>query len=102
MSEKTLYDLLVTLNKPVAYDHFTNDDTIPPFILYRNIDTNTFKADDKVYAKSNNYIVDLITDKKDTTTEGSLETLFTSNNLPFDKSEDFIESERIFQIRYFI
>ena len=102
MKETDIYTLLNTMNIPVAYDHFKNDNTIPPFVLYRNDDTDTFKADDKTYYKENNYIVDLITDKKDVSLEEQLETVFNNNNIPFDKSEDFIESEKIFQIRYLI
>lgn len=102
MNEEELYTLLGTLNIPYAYDHFPDDDTIPPFILYRNDDTDTFKADDKVLKKFNNYIVDLVTIKKDVDLEEQLETIFNDNYIPFDKFEDYIESEKIYQIRYLI
>lgn len=103
MSEQELYTLLTSLSAsiPVAYDHFTSK-VKPTFILYRNNDTTTFSADDKIRWKKNNYIVDLITDKKDTTTEQSLETLFDNNYLPYTKMEDFIDEEQIYQIRYYI
>ena len=102
MSESELFTLLNTLHLPVAYDHFTTPNLIPPFILYRNTDTTTFKADDKTYKRINNYIVDLVTEIKDTDLEESVEKLFNDNFLPFDKEEDWIDSERIYQIRYFI
>lgn len=102
MQETDLFTLLNSINIPVAYDHFINDDTIPPFILYRNDDTDTFKADDKTYHKDNNYIIDLVTDKKDVALEEQLETLLDNNNLPYDKFEDYINNEKIFQIRYLI
>ena len=102
MNEEELYKLLGRLNIPYAYDHFKDDKTIPPFILYRNDDTDTFKADDKTYYKENNYIVDLTTIKKMPQLEEQLEILFNDNNIPFDKFENYIESEKIFQIRYLI
>ena len=102
MKEIEINSLLNTMNIPVAYDHFKADDTIPPFILYRNDDTDTFKADDKTYYKENNYIIDLTTIKKQPDLEEQLETLFDSNNIPYEKFEDYIESEKIFQIRYLI
>lgn len=105
MGEATLYTLLKTLNIPVAYDHFvvTNEITVsPPFVLYRNDDSNNFKAEDKVYLKNNKYIIDLVTETKDTAKETTLETLLDNNNIPWDKAEDYIESEKIYQIRYFI
>ena len=41
-------DILEELGLPVAYDHFINPPSIP-FILYRETETETFKADNKVY-----------------------------------------------------
>jgi hypothetical protein len=103
MNEKELYKLLQELNIPVGYDHFVAEDNItPPFILYRNDTADNFKADDKTYFKQHEYIIDLVTDKKDTVKERLLEDLLDTNNIPYDKEEDYIESEKIYQIRYFI
>lgn len=106
MTEEQMYTLLKQMEIPVAYDHFiqTEDTTAvePPFILYRGDDTNNFKADNKVYYKQYSYIVDLVTTKKDIAKEIAIETLFANSDLPWDKAEDYIESEKIFQIRYFI
>lgn len=111
MSELELKTLLETIligtnPIPVAYDHFeqfpTTQKVVPPFILYRNTNTTTIKADDKVFVKDNNYIVDLITEVKNVVLEEQLETLFNDNHLPYDKEEDYISDERIYQIRYFI
>lgn len=105
MSEKELYDLLVTLKLPVAYDHFeeypTNKVT-PPFVLYFNTDATTVKAEDRTWLRYNNYIVDLVTEKKDPDLEEELEDMFYNNTIPFDKEENYIDDERIYQIRYFI
>lgn len=105
MSEEELYTLLTSISgfsNKVAYDHFTEPNITPPFILYRNTDSTTIKADDKVALRENEYIVDLITILKDSALEKTLEALFNDNYIPFDKEEDFIESEKIYQIRYFI
>lgn len=102
MSEEELYNLLITTGLEVAYDHFDEPNISPPFILYRSPDANTFKADDKTYYKQNNYIIDLVTDKKDPEEEENLEQILEENHLPYDKEESFIEAERIYQIRYFI
>lgn len=104
MSEKELFSLLATLKIPVAYDHFEEypkQKVVPPFIVYRNTDTFTQKADDITWYKHNNYIIDLVTDKKDAQLEESVEALLTENLLPFDKEENYIDDERIYQIRYF-
>lgn len=103
---KTLLGTITLTESPVtyidvAYDHF-REKTQPPFILFRNTDTTTYKADNKVYFKNNNYIVDLVTELKNPTLEQKLEQVLNDNELPFDKEEDFIDSEQIYQIRYFI
>lgn len=103
MKVKQIYDMLLTLNIPVAYDHFITDDNIaPPFITYRNVDNNYLKADNINYHKIPNYIIDLVTDIKDTVKEELIETLLDNNELPYDKMEDYIGSEKTYQIRYFI
>lgn len=102
MNENELFTLLSTLKYPVAYDHFTTKTVSIPFIIYRNTDAQTFKADDKNYNVSKQYIVDLVTAKKEPDVESSLEKVFDDNYLPYEKSEDYIESEQIYQIRYFI
>ena len=102
MNEQELYTLLATTGLEVAYDHFKTPDKTPPFILYRSTDVNAFKADDKTYYKQNNYVVDLITELKDPTTEASLEAILEANNIAYDKECDFLEDERIYQTRYFL
>lgn len=102
MTETDLFELLDTLGYPVAYDHFTTPDKRPPFILFRNANAQSFYADDTTYKLGKDYIVDLITETKNTELEEDLEALFTANHLPFDKEEDYISTEYIYQIRYFI
>lgn len=102
MEENKLFTILKQMNIPVAYDHFTNKTVSIPFILYRNDSSDTFKADDKTYAKENSYIIDLVTEKKDVVLEKQLEDLLNDNFLPWDKEENYIDDERIYQIRFFI
>lgn len=101
MSNKEIFDLLKTTDLQVAYDHF--DYKIePPFIIYKDDDPDTFKADDKVYKKLNNFIVFLVTNKKDVSIEEKIEEIFDDNFIPYEKTTDYIEGERIYQIEYTI
>lgn len=105
MDEKSLYELLKSLNIPVAYNHFVLSDAEriePPFILYRNMDSEQFKADDQVYFKTKQYMVDLVTDYKDIDLENMLEEVFAENHISWDKTEVYIDSERIYQANYYI
>lgn len=90
---------------PVSYDHFdenSNFNVVPPFILFRRTDTTTKKADDHVYWQENNYIVDLVTTKNDPDLQQQLETILNNNFIPYDKEDDYLPDERIYQTRYFI
>lgn len=105
MEESNLFLILKSIGIPVAYDHFINtnlENIAPPFILYRNDDASHFKADDQVFFMNKEYIVELVTDKKDINLEQTLESVLATNYLPFDKTETYIESEDIYQVTYFI
>lgn len=102
MKHKTIYDLLKTLNIPVAYDHFeTNQNIEPPFVAYRELPPTTFKADCKTYYRPYEYEIELITKKKDIVLEETIEDLLTTNNIPYDKeSEVWDEDEKIYHNFY--
>lgn len=108
MDSETLYQLLKSIQISegvfidVAYDHFTTANQVPPFIIYFIEDVSTLKADDKVHSQENNYIVDLCVDVKNVELENKIEKLFNDNYLPYDKEETYLDSERMYQIRYFI
>jgi hypothetical protein len=106
MTEKEMFDMLSSLGIPVAYDHFIESpqgtSVQPPFILYNMDDTNNFKADDHVFFKDRSFLIRLVTDIKDIVLEDKMEDLLNANFLPYEKVEDYIQSERIFQISYYI
>lgn len=102
MEHKELYDLLKTLNIPVAYDHFDSNKNInPPFIVYREQSVDTFKADGITYFRPYAFEIELITTKKDLTLQQSIEDLFTNNNIPYDVATDvWDENEKIYHNFY--
>ena len=102
MKHKIIYDLLKTLNIPVAYDHFeTNQNVVPPFVAYRELTSETFKADGKTYYRPYEYEIELITEKKDIVLEEAIEELLTTNNIPYDKDDEvWDEDEKIYHNFY--
>lgn len=97
-----LKQILEQLEIPVAYDHF-NQATTPPFIAFRRYSQDNFGADDIVYEKINNYYVYLCTEYKDVELEERLEELLTDNGIFFNvESEDYIDTEKMYQIIYTI
>lgn len=99
---KEIYDLLKTLNIPVAYDHFdTNKEISPPFAVYREISPDTFKADGITYYRPYNFEIELITEKKDIALQQELEELLTTNNIPYDVGDElWDDDEKIYHNYY--
>lgn len=94
MDYETLFLKLKTLNIPVAYDHFDSNKNInPPFIVYRAVSPETFKADGITYFRPYNYEIELVTDKKEPSLEQSIETLLTNNNIPYDVNTEIWDSD---------
>ena len=102
IEHKDLFDLLKTLEIPVAYDHFDSDKQIPiPFVVYREQELDTFRADGITYYQFYNYEIELITEKKNVALERQLEGLLTNNKIPYDKTEEVWDNdEKIYHIFY--
>jgi hypothetical protein len=99
---KKIYDLLKTLNIPVAYDHFISNKEISiPFVVYREINTDTFKADGKTYYRPYNFEIELITEKKEVAIQEAIEKLLTDNNIPYDIADEiWDDDEKIYHNYY--
>lgn len=102
MSYQDLFQSLQALDIPVAYDHFdSNKNVTPPFIVYRAVSPNTFKADGITYYRPYEYEIELVTEYKDVTLEQTIENLLTTNKIPYDvESEVWDEDERIYHNFY--
>ena len=102
MRYKEIFDLLKTLNIPVAYDHFPADKTvIPPFIVYRETGPNTFKADGLTYYRPYQFEIELVTDKKDAVLQNNLEELLTTNKIPYDINDEVWDDEEKIYHNYY-
>lgn len=102
MKHAEIYNLLKTLNIPVAYDHFnTNKEVTPPFIAYREVAPENFKADSVTYFRPYNFEIELVTEIKDPELEQAIEELLTNNQIPYDiNAEVWDDDERIYHNFY--
>jgi hypothetical protein len=104
MTLAELKQLLDTTGYPVAYSHFNNTaenpPPSPPFITYLEAFSSNQFADNKVYKKVKNIQVELYTNYKDLTAESTLENVLDANEIPYETTEAFIESEQLFQKIY--
>ena len=102
MKHKDLYDILKTLNIPVAYDHFvSNKEVSIPFIVYREVNSETFKADGITYYRPYEFEIELITEKKDTTLQNQLEELLTTNKIPYDIGDEVWDNDEKIYHNYY-
>lgn len=96
--------ILKATGYPVAYSHFKESDTTPlpspPFICYMSAYSSNLKADNKVYHKIDNLQIELYTNKKDLIAEKTLEDLLDNNDIAYESTETWIDSEQLFQKIY--
>lgn len=99
------YDDIVTMleeaNLPVAYDHFTEGESPgPPFICFLFPGTDNTFADNVVWERIDELNIELYTDKKDPVVESKIENILTAHELPYEKSEVWIEDEKMYEVLY--
>lgn len=99
MTHEQIYDLLQQLKLPLAYNHF-KETQHTPYLIYLTEDTSNFGADNKVYFKVDNWVIELYTDKKDLNLETRLEVLLEDAELYYQKYEAYIDTEKMYQVRY--
>ena len=96
-----LLKILKETEIPFAYDHFAEGESPePPFICYLLLGSNNFSADGRVYFKANEVHIELYTDFKDLTVEQKLEAVLDEHGIFYNKSETWIESEKLYEVLY--
>lgn len=104
MTLTELVQILKATGYPVAYSHFkateSNPAPNPPFITYLEFDSSNFHADNKTYKQVRNINVELYTDKKDLEAEKKIEDLLDANDISYESSTTYIESQDLFQKIY--
>ena len=96
-----LIRLLEEKGIPFAYDHFAEGESPdPPFICYLLPQSNNFSADGKVYLKVSSVNIELYTDSKDLSVEQKLEAVLDTHGIFYDKTEVWIESEKLYEVLY--
>lgn len=96
-----LLQILSETQIPFAYHHFAEGESPePPFICYLLPGSNNFSADGKVYYKINEIHIELYTDLKDLAMEQQLEDVLDEHGIFYNKSETWIESEKLYEVLY--
>lgn len=96
-----LMDLLTEIGLPFAYDHFAEGESPdPPFITFLLPGSDNFSADGKVYLKVDVVHIELYTDEKNPETEHLVEDVLDAHDIFYEKTEVWIESEKLYEVLY--
>ena len=86
---------------PFAYDHFAEGESPdPPFLCYLLPGSNNFSADGRVYYKIGRVNLELYTDRKDPEVEQKLEDALDAASIFYNKTEVWIDSEKLYEVLY--
>lgn len=96
----TIFQIISTLGKPVAYGYHSQPQPLPYFCLI-GAGQDQFEADNTYYTRQDHWQVEYYFKKKDPVMEKSVENLLLQYGYKYTKSEDiYIESEDVFVIYY--
>ena len=101
MRIEELAAILQEMDLPFAYDHFAEGESPePPFICYLLPGSDNFAADGRVYFRINEVRIELYSDSKDVGLESKVEAVLDSYGIFYNKSEVWIQSEKLYEILY--
>ena len=96
-----LVEMLTALGLPYAYDHFAEGESPdPPFVCYLLPGSDNFSADGKVYYKIDEVHIELYTDLKNPDLEQQLEDILDEASIFYNKTEVWIDSEKLYEVLY--
>lgn len=71
-----------------------------PFVCYYVESSDNILADNKVYQTRQDVVIELYTVNKDPDSEELLESVLDANDIPWEKFEEYIDTENCYQISY--
>lgn len=103
MTHAEVIALVTEMGLPFAYHHFAEGESPdPPFIVFLYPNSDNFGADNIVYFERTDVDIELYTDEKNPTIEQTVEDVLNAHEIYWEKSETWIESERMYEVLYTI
>lgn len=101
MTYKDVSDIIAAIGLPYAYYEFPDKtEQEPPFICFFYPESDDMMADNQNYVGIRRLYVELYTSEKDFAKEALVEAALTGAGLSYHKTENRIDSERMWQILY--
>lgn len=99
MTYQEIYDILAQTGLPMALHHWEHPPK-PPYGVYYDDYTDNFAADNIAYHTIQHVWVELYAPRRSREAEEKIEAALTGAGLYWDRSSDYIESERLWRTRY--
>lgn len=101
MNYEEINEMMQEMELPFAYHHFAEGESPdPPFLLFLSPGEHTFSADNLMYYSFKQLNIELYADKKSPDIEGEIESVLRSHNIFYNKSEIWIEREKLYEVLY--
>jgi len=101
MTYKEIATMVKSIGLPCAYYQFPEGTSqAPPFVVFFYTHSDDLYADDSNYQRILTLNIELYTSEKDFEQEAALETILKNNHMTYYKEENYIDSERMWQIAY--
>lgn len=101
MTYEEINEMMQEVGLPFAYHHFAEGESPnPPFLLFLSPGEHTFGADNLMYHSFKKLDIELYTDEKSPETEESVEEILRQHHIFYNKSEVWIESEKLYEVLY--
>lgn len=101
MTQEQVIIMVEEMGLPYAYDHFAEGQSPePPFLVFLFPESRNFAADGVAYYKKNKLHIELYTEYKAVELEEQMEAVLEKHGIFYEKSEAWIESERLYEVLY--
>mgnify|MGYP006934500621 FL=1 len=97
MTHAELETLLAAVGLPVAYHHFDAPPTAP-FLVYLDSASGPFYADDRTYAESRGYRLELYGAMDLETEADRVRSVLDAASIPYTVDHSYVESEALFEV----
>ncbi len=101
MTYTEIASMIESIGLPYAYYQFPEGTgQAPPFVCFFYSDIDDVYADDSNYQRIVTLNIELYTSEKDFEHEAAIEQVLANNGLTYYKEENYINSEKMYQIAY--
>ena len=101
MTYKEIADVIESTALPFAYYQFPKGAApFLPYVIFYYPNADDLKADNSNYQVITAINIELYTQNKDFQTEAAVEAVLTSAGFVFEKSETYLETEKMYEVLY--